>query len=89
MTEIKSGMTEIESGMTEIKSGMTEIESGMTEKSRGLKSACAVADYDRDDYRLMAVFLCERCLCLFDECIVELGLYEVDGAAAETAAHDA
>ena len=58
--------------------------------SQGLRElAGSVADHNWYFYRLMAVFLCERGLCLCDECIVELGLDEVDGTAAEAAAHDA
>ena len=58
--------------------------------SQGLRElAGSVADHNWYFYRLMAVFLCERGLCLCDVCIVELGLDEVDGTAGEAAAHDA
>jgi len=57
--------------------------------SKGLRElAGAVADHDRNLYWLVAVFLCEGGLCLCDEGVVEFGLDEVDGAAAEAAAHD-
>ena len=54
-----------------------------------LELAGTVADNDRNDYRLVTVFLGEGCLRLLDEYIVELCLHKVDGAAAEAAAHDA
>ena len=51
--------------------------------------AGAVADDDIDDFGLVSVLGGEFLLCIGDEGVVELVLDEVDGAAAEAAAHDA
>ena len=58
-------------------------------QQRPLQSARAVGYDYRVDLGLVAVFLVEAFFRLGDEMVVHLVFYEVDRAAAETAAHDA
>ena len=51
--------------------------------------ARAVADDDVVDFGLVTVFLVEALLGVSDELAVEVVAHQVDGAAAEAAAHDA